>query len=66
MWWIPNRGTNPRGFGLSAEAVRKLIEKAELKNNCIEIKYTPVDIEAIKKEYWEEWYKLLKKLASKS
>jgi len=28
MWWIPRGETNPRGFGIKAEAVRRLMEKA--------------------------------------
>ena len=28
MWWIPGEETNPRGFGIKAEAVRRLMEKA--------------------------------------
>jgi len=64
MWWIPEEDTNPRGFGLSKRAVEKLMEIAKVKGNYIAWIYNPIDVNAIKERYWNEWYNLLKKLAS--
>jgi len=64
MWWIPKTATNPRGFGIKAEAVKKLIQKAEKKDNFVKAKYNPININSIKERYWKEWYQLLKRLAS--
>ena len=63
MWWIPKTRTNPRGFGIKTEAIKKLIEKAEKKDNFVKAKYNPININGIKERYWKEWYQLLKKLA---
>jgi len=62
MWWIPKRGTNPRGFGLETEAVKNLIEKAKQKGNHVFSKYRGVDVDKIKEEYWRGWYKLMKEM----
>jgi len=63
MWWIPKSGTNPRGFGIKAEAVKRLIEKARNKGNFMSMKYQRIDIDSIKEKYWKSWYSMLKKLA---
>ncbi len=44
MWWIPRRGTNPRGFGINVKAVKILINKAEKKGNFITANYRPIAI----------------------
>ncbi len=64
FWWIPSSSTNPRGFGISANAVYKLMEEAEKEGNHVCKKYRPIRnfAEAVEK-YWREWYDLLKKLA---
>ena len=63
MWWIPKSGTNPRGFGINTQAVRRLIEKAKRKGNFVAVKYKPVDVKTIESRYWKSWYEMLKKLA---
>ncbi len=65
MWWIPRRGTNPRGFGINKRAIERLMEKARTKGNYVSKEYHHIDVNAIRKEYWEGWYNLLKKLAFK-
>lgn len=67
MWWIPKRGTNPRGFGINTKAVRILMEKAKSKGNFLTVKYPPIEIDDIKKrKYWRMWYNVLKKLVLES
>lgn len=63
MWWIPRRGTNPRGFGIRSKAVRELIEKAKRKGNFATVRYQPINIDGIRGKYWKEWYDVLKGLA---
>ncbi|MFP3195945.1 MAG: ThaI family type II restriction endonuclease [Caldivirga sp.] len=63
IWWIPKQGTNPRGFGIRAEAIRKLINRAEEKGNFAAANYTPINVDSIRDEYWNGWYNLLKSLA---
>lgn len=64
FWWMPKGGTNPRGFGISTKAVRRLMEEAEKEGNHVGKKYTPVrDLRQAVEGYWEGWYHLLKKLA---
>ena len=64
FWWMPKGGTNPRGFGISTKAVRRLMEEAEKEGNHVGKKYTPVrDLRQAVEGYWEGWYNLLKKLA---
>jgi len=63
MWWIPKSGTNPRGFGLNSRAVKRLINKATEKSNCIRTKYGPIDVSSMENKYWKNWYNVLKKLA---
>jgi len=65
MWWIPRRGTNPRGFGINSSGIKELIKKAKVKGNYISTKYEPINVEKIEEEYWEGWYELLKKLTLK-
>ncbi|MEM2619167.1 MAG: hypothetical protein QW356_06760 [Candidatus Hadarchaeales archaeon] len=66
FWWIPKSKTNPRGFGLTSIAVKKLLEAAKEKGNHITIKYTPIKgIKRIVAEYWEKWYQLVKDLVLK-
>ena len=64
FWWIPKENTNPRGFGISKKAVQKLIEEAEKEDNCIRVRYEPVDVERAKLEYLKGWYELLKRIAT--
>jgi hypothetical protein len=64
MWWIPANKTNPRGFGIKTEAVRRLMEKAKKKGNFITYKYKPININSVKEKYWKNWYSMLKRLAS--
>lgn len=63
MWWIPRSGTNPRGFGINANAVMILIEKAKKKGNFITAKYQHVNVNTIRERYWKVWYSMLKRLA---
>lgn len=63
MWWIPRKGTNPRGFGINKRAIERLMEKAEAKGNYALKSYSYIDINSIRKEYWEGWYNLLRRLA---
>ncbi|RSN77411.1 hypothetical protein D6D85_02675 [Candidatus Methanodesulfokora washburnensis] len=63
MWWIPGGETNPRGFGIKAEAVRRLMEKARNKGNFVSVNYNPININIVKERYWRIWYNVLKKLA---
>jgi len=63
MWWIPRSGTNPRGFGINANAVMILIEKAKKKGNFITARYQHVNVNTIKERYWKVWYSMLKRLA---
>lgn len=65
IWWIPKSGTNPRGFGINTQSVELLIERAKAKGNAITRKYTPINMESLKREYWRRWYDLLKDLALK-
>ncbi|MEM1687735.1 MAG: hypothetical protein QW456_11315 [Ignisphaera sp.] len=65
MWWIPGKNTNPRGFGLSNSAVKKLIDIAKNKDNYVSCTCKPVDLEKIVKDYWNGWYNLVKNLALK-
>ena len=65
IWWIPKSGTNPRGFGINTRSVKRLIETAKAKDNAITTKYTPINMESLKREYWKKWYNLLKNLALK-
>jgi len=65
MWWIPTSDTNPRGFGISIEAVRELIDKAKKKGNYVSTKYKPLNIGDIEDKYWNNWYNMLKNLALK-
>lgn len=66
MWWIPSSKTNPRGFGIKSEAIRKLIEKAKKKGNFVTVSYQPVDADSVREKYWKEWYAVLKRLASEA
>ncbi|WP_342827481.1 ThaI family type II restriction endonuclease [Desulfurococcus sp.] len=64
FWWMPRGDTNPRGFGISSEAVRRLMSEAEREGNHVGKKYEPVsDLKRAVEGYWEAWYHLLKKLA---
>ncbi len=63
IWWIPRSGTNPRGFGINTQSVRRLMEMAKEKGNAITGRYTPINMESLKREYWKKWYHLLKELA---
>jgi len=64
FWWIPRGGTNPRGFGISTRAVRRLMSEAEKEGNHVGKIYNPiVDFEQVTENYWRGWYYLLKKLA---
>ncbi|WP_125672600.1 hypothetical protein [Candidatus Methanodesulfokora washburnensis] len=63
MWWIPRGETNPRGFGIKAEAVRRLMEKARNKGNFVSVNYNPINTDIVKERYWRIWYNMLKKLA---
>ena len=64
FWWIPKNTTNPRGFGLSSEAVSKLIERSKKERNYVEKTYHfKNSLKKISEEYWRDWYYLLKKLA---
>ena len=65
IWWIPRSGTNPRGFGINTQSVKRLMEMAKAKGNAITKKYTPINMESLKREYWKKWYNLLKDLALK-
>jgi hypothetical protein len=62
MWWLPRRGTNPRGFGINTKTLKILMSKAKEKGNFMEIEYQPVDLNIIKEKYWKTWYNALKKL----
>lgn len=64
FWWIPRGGTNPRGFGISTRAIRRLMEEAEREGNHVGKTYKPVtDLRQAVEGYWRGWYHLLKKLA---
>jgi len=64
FWWMPRGGTNPRGFGISARAIRRLMEEAERGGNHVGKTYKPVsDLRRAVEGYWRGWYYLLKKLA---
>ncbi|MHA1506435.1 MAG: hypothetical protein ACTSR0_04510 [Candidatus Asgardarchaeia archaeon] len=63
MWWVPKSGTNPRGFDINTKAVKRLMKKAIEKENYVSTKYSPINVENVKMEYWKGWYNLLKKLA---
>ena len=64
FWWIPKSNTNPRGFGISAGAIRRLMEEARREGNHVGKHYKPVaDLKQIIEDYWRGWYQLLKKLA---
>ncbi len=64
FWWIPRTGTNPRGFGISTKAIRKLMNEAKKEGNYVSKKYNfTYNIDEISKDYWKGWYILLKKLA---
>ncbi|MCE4619800.1 MAG: ThaI family type II restriction endonuclease [Desulfurococcales archaeon] len=64
FWWIPRKGTNPRGFGISTRAIRILMEKADKIGNHVGKNYEPIEnIELAVEEYWRGWYRLLKSLA---
>ncbi|WP_456327974.1 hypothetical protein [Archaeoglobus sp.] len=66
FWWIPKTGTNPRGYGISSRGVRFLIDMAKKKENYVEKKYIPPNVEMLKDEYWAKWYSLIKELALRS
>lgn len=63
MWWIPRGGTNPRGFGISRLAVKRLMEMAVKAGNYVGAKYESIEIANVSAEYWREWYGLLKRLS---
>ncbi|WP_296903982.1 hypothetical protein [Thermotoga sp.] len=67
-WWIPKTNTNPRGFGLKKKTVKKLVEESKNSGNYLEIDYKPFTEEEkarAKKEYFENWYELIKAIAKK-
>ena len=64
FWWVPRRGTKPRGFGISSRAVRELMNEAKREGNYVSKKYKlAFDLETISEEYWKGWYNLLRRLA---
>lgn len=54
FWWIPPQETNPRGFGIRSEAVRKLMEMAKQRGNFIEISGERIDDERARREYFKK------------
>jgi hypothetical protein len=64
MWWIPKSETNPRGLRINIDTLKILMMKAKEKDNFMEIKHQPVDLNIIKKKYWKTWYNALKNLIS--
>jgi len=64
FWWIPKNNTNPRGFGISVKAIRRLMEEAKREGNHVGKHYKPVvDLRQAVEGYWRGWYQLLKRLA---
>ncbi|WP_233185565.1 hypothetical protein [Thermotoga sp. SG1] len=67
-WSIPKENTNPRGFGLRRRTVKKPVEKFKNRGNYVEVEHKPFTgkekVES-QKEYFENWYDLVKKIAEK-
>jgi len=66
-WWIPNANTNPRGFGLRGKTIKALLENAKSRGDFITYTYKPLPkdkIEKLKRQYFKDWYALIKKIAS--
>lgn len=62
FWWMPSGG-NPRGFGVSRDAVKALMMEAERRGNRISVKYNPIkDLKQATEKYWREWYNIFKRL----
>lgn len=63
FWWMPGGG-NPRGFGISTNAIKLLMSKAREAGTYVSVKYDPIDDpEVFARKYWRGWYNLLKSLA---
>lgn len=65
FWWIPQNRTNPRGFGLSKEAINELINVAKRKGNYVSdvCESVELNLEKITEAYWNGWYNLVRRLA---
>lgn len=63
FWAIPRREVNPRGFGIKAGALRKLMEIARRKGNFVELTPVKLDLNKVRRTYLEGWYELVKKIA---
>jgi len=64
FWWVPSSSTNPRGFGISTRAIRRLMMEAMREGNHVGKTYRPISgLEQAVEDYWRGWYHLLKKLA---
>ena len=60
FWWIPRRETNPRGFGINTNAVRRLVEIAKDKGNYVKIESRRIEDEKLRREYFKRWYNFMK------
>lgn len=63
FWWIPKSNTNPRGFGISRKAVKRLKEIAKSKDNYIH--FPSINEKIDRGDFMEAFYEMMEKLVNK-
>lgn len=64
FWWIPSGG-NPRGFGITKNAVEELMDIAKMKGNYVSVDYNPAHFTDDRvRMFWRKLYSLYKEIVT--